>query len=97
MFIDQLNEDFNESGPNDMARTRILELEDGQKIKVTASDPFGFWRIAFTKGTVPKELKGEYTTYSDAKKAVESYLLKKKNVSIKAQKETVAEVEDKED
>lgn len=78
-------------GMTDMARTRVLEDGAGMKIHIRASDPYGFWKVRWPSDNTPKELKGEYTSYSDAKLAVESYLRRNSRV-IKSEKKTIEEL-----
>jgi hypothetical protein len=40
-------------------------------------DPYGFWTIHFERGSVPEELKGTYTSFSECWKKIECYLNRK--------------------
>lgn len=83
-------------GDKDMARCRILELENGNKIKVQATDPYGFWNVSYESGNMPKQLKGEYTSYDEAKKAVQTYLEACKK-EIVGEKLTIGELKTKDE
>lgn len=43
-----------------------------------SQDGFIFFEVKFDKGLIPAELSGKYSSIRSAKKAVESYLLNKK-------------------
>ncbi len=64
-------------GPNDIGRHRIYKLENGNKIHIKATDPYGFWYINLDKGQLPEKLKGAYTTLEMARKDIERYLAEK--------------------
>ncbi len=70
----------------DLANIRVLDLDNGNKIRVTREDPFGFWYVSYEKGQIPEHLKGSYTSFDEAKKAINSYLTNKKRevTSVKA-------------
>jgi hypothetical protein len=59
---------------NDLKRTREIELSDGQKLVLKCSDPYGFWTIHYLKGEIPDFLKGNYTSFIEAEKRVQTYL-----------------------
>lgn len=48
---------------------------DHNKLILERTDPYGFWVIHYEKGQLPEKLKGSYTSYEEAKKAVTLYLL----------------------
>jgi hypothetical protein len=59
---------------NASEKRRSFELDNG--LKVTAScenDPYGFWRFIWEKGSPPKEIAGQYTTFTEAHKALQGY------------------------
>ena len=74
-------EDF---GPNDASIDRTIELENNV-IHVRRSDPYGFWRCSYERGAIPQELKGSYTSYYEAEKAVLAWL-EGKGKEVKASK-----------
>lgn len=55
---------------------RVISLKSGNKVICTRSDPYGFWGISFERGAVPAELKGSYTTFSNALKAIDLWIQK---------------------
>lgn len=67
-------------GPNDTSKTRVLTIgnrytDDKMKITISSVDsPYGLWSIRFSEGKPPLPLRGQYTSYDFAKKAVERYL-----------------------
>lgn len=62
----------------DTPRTRTILLDNGNKLHVTASDPYGLFTIHFDKGQIPESLSGQYTSYDEAMKAIKVYLQNKK-------------------
>jgi hypothetical protein len=54
-----------------------------------SQDGFIFFEVKFEKGQVPAELSGKYSSIRSAMKAVEGYLLKKKE-SVAARRENFA-------
>lgn len=66
--------DFEHVGDNDLDRSREFVLENGFKVTLKASDPYGFWTVHFEKGGPPKSLGGNYTSFEKAKAALEVYL-----------------------
>lgn len=62
-------EDF---GPQDISE-KTFEV-DNNVIRIRRTDPYGFCHISYEKGTVPEHLKGSYTSYYEAEKAVLAYL-----------------------
>lgn len=52
-----------------------FELDDGLKIEAIKTNPYGFWHVEYRKGTPPEELKGEYTSFEQLKKAVTTYVI----------------------
>lgn len=72
--------DNGDHSTKDLSPIRTLTLEDGQKMRLKRTDPFGHWHVHFDKGQVPTYLGGAYTTYSKALDAVLQYLETKKRV-----------------
>lgn len=52
------------------------------KIIMKRTDPYGFITIGFEKGTIPEDLEGNYTSYYEAGRVVEAYLLRKKKAHV---------------
>lgn len=57
----------------DLSNERVFDLGTN-KIRVIRTDPYGFWHISFERGQLPKKLKGNYTSFDQAEKAVRAYL-----------------------
>lgn len=58
---------------------RVLELENGNKVKFTAGPRYPYWRISFERGGIPDCLSGWYTDYDKAVLAVKQYLEQRRN------------------
>jgi len=76
-----------EIGENDLPRVRYIETTDKQfrdnKIVLTLTDPYGFWRVHFERGLLPEELKGCFTSVYEAEKAVYGWMkTKKKEIKV---------------
>jgi hypothetical protein len=63
--------DFDEVDPSE--KTRIIELDNGVVIKATQEDPYGFWKLRYTKGATPDVLSGSFTTFEAAKNEIKNY------------------------
>jgi hypothetical protein len=61
----------------DLAKVRTLSVEGGNAINISSVDPYGFWYVSWERGQLPEKLKGAYTTFSEAEKAVRTYLAEK--------------------
>lgn len=55
---------------------KIWTLATGNKLHGKRKDPFGFVYLNFDKGQLPEELKGAYTSFSEAERAVKNYIAK---------------------
>lgn len=71
---------FEDMKDNDLVNERVITLgnqftDTKNKLKVTRTDPYGFWSIQYVMGgSVPKSLQGEFTEYSYAKQAIDSFV-----------------------
>lgn len=65
-----------ESEDEEVFSTRLINQDDKTLFVVEAVNPEGHWRIVPTKGKLPEELKGKYTTQTVAKRTIEAYLNK---------------------
>lgn len=65
---------LDQSGDKDLANVRSFDLGNN-KIRMTREDPYGFVSISYERGQIPESLKGAYTSFEEARKAVESYLV----------------------
>lgn len=57
----------------DDPRVKVVEL-DNNKLIMKRTDPYGFIALSFERGQLPESLKGHYTTWEQARAAVENYL-----------------------
>ena len=53
---------------------RVIEVGGSVKYEAYSVDPTGFWRIKASKGKLPDELSGQYTSASMGQRAIEAYL-----------------------
>lgn len=67
-----MNDTTTDFGPNDISE-KTFEV-DNNVIRIRRTDPFGFCHISYERGTIPEHLKGSYTSYYEAEKAVLAYL-----------------------
>lgn len=66
----------------DLAVNRSIDI-DGNKIWIKKEDPYGFWRVSFEKGRIPKSLEGMFTSPDMALKLVNVYLREKDRAPVK--------------
>lgn len=52
---------------------RVIELTNN-KAHIKKSDPYGLWNISLDRGRLPDALRGQYTTPTQAEKALSAYL-----------------------
>lgn len=67
---------FNEiedQGPNDISSVREIQLETGNILFLKRTDPFGFFKFSLNRGALPEWMKGDYTSLSEAHKAIQQY------------------------
>lgn len=62
-------------GDKDLANERIFSVGKN-KLRVKKSDPYGFWNCSYEKGITPEELSGSFTSFEEARKAIENYFTK---------------------
>jgi hypothetical protein len=76
--------EFREFSPEQVG-LRVIEL-DGEKIKynVIQEDPFNLWRITPSRGPVPDELSGRYTSVDMATQAIQLYISKRDRIKLGA-------------
>lgn len=53
---------------------REFPLMNGNTLKATMKDPFGFWQLSLKQGAMPSKFQGMYTSLEEAKKAIAIYL-----------------------
>ena len=59
---------------NDVTSTRVIELENGNKLYLKRTDPYGFLQFNLDKGQLPEFMKGTYTSFFEADRAYRQYL-----------------------
>jgi len=67
---------FNTQSDKDLSNDRTLKL-DNNTVHIRKSDPYGFWSISMERGQIPHKLKGHYTSFTEAEKAIMHYLNEK--------------------
>lgn len=60
-------------GDKDLSKTRIFDLENGNKLIAKQTDPYGFWRLSLEKGTLPQWLDQSFNEWGQVLKAVDRY------------------------
>lgn len=74
----------------DDPRVKVIELENN-KIYLKRTDPYGFIEMNFDKGQMPEHLRdARWTTWEEAKKAVDQYLREKGRLTEVKQPKKVA-------
>lgn len=73
----------------------IVSIRDPQKLKATykvvkGQNGFSFYEVAIDTGSVPKELRSQYTSQKNAERAVISYLEKRPKSSVVRRDENTA-------
>jgi hypothetical protein len=67
---------------------RVIELENGNKLNMTRTDPYGFIYFSLERGQLPDHLKGHaFTDWSMAEIAAKKYVLERQSA--------VAEIKEK--
>lgn len=55
-------------------KRRKFELDNGSIIIASSeNDPYGFWHLHYESGQTPESLKGSFTSFMEAHKAVTAY------------------------
>jgi len=60
-------------GDKDLSKTRVFDLENGNKLIAKQTDPYGFWRLHLEKGELPKWLDQDFNEWGQVLKAVDRY------------------------
>lgn len=55
-------------------KVRVTDIDNGNKITATSSDPHGFWTLKLHRGALPQTYQGQYTTHEEADRAIKQYL-----------------------
>lgn len=74
-----MNDPFSSDVKRDLPAVKRIELENNT-IYIKKTDPYGFWTVNFDKGQMPENLRGSYTSFSDAEREVLTYLRNKKRL-----------------
>lgn len=74
LMVDELDIDPERDEPND----KIWNLRYN-KVRFEKRDPFGFWFISLEKGQFPEAMKGSYTSFDEATKAVKIWIHNKRD------------------
>jgi hypothetical protein len=61
-------------GPNDITSVREIPLDNGNILRAYRENPYGFVRFKLDKGQIPEWMRGDYTSYYEADKAIQQYL-----------------------
>lgn len=69
-------------------KTRTIELENGNKLNLTRTDPYGAIVLSLERGQLPEAFRGSYTDWYQAEIAAHKYVLERQSV--------VAELKEKE-
>lgn len=67
---------------------RVIELENGNKLNLTKTDPYGAIVLSLAHGQLPASYKGFYTSWDQAERAAQRYVAERQSV--------VAEITEKE-
>lgn len=71
---------FNSFDPTP-SRVRTIELENGNKLNLTAKDPYGLIYLSLEHGQLPDSLKGAaFTDWGQAERAAQTYIAQRKQV-----------------
>lgn len=87
---------FDHEGDKDLAKHRIVELDNNNKIHIKREDPYGFWFVNLERGRFPDGsiLHGAFTSFDRAMVAVETYLHERRRAMTEV-KQTVGETKTK--
>jgi hypothetical protein len=62
-------------------RTRSIELDNGNKLNMTRTDPYGAIVLSLEHGQLPDALKGgSYTSWDQAEKAAKAYIDERRHI-----------------
>lgn len=65
-------------GPNDITSVREVPLDSGNILYIRRTDPYGFINFTLQRGRVPDWMSGNYTSWTEAQKAVQQYLVQRR-------------------
>lgn len=61
------------TGNTDLPPVRLFPLKNGNTVKASKDDEYGFWYLSLTQGTLPPDFKGAYTSIEEVEKAIKRY------------------------
>jgi len=62
-------------------KTRVVELENGNKLNMTRTDPYGFIVFSLERGQLPHHLKdASFTDWHHAEAAAKKYVLERQDI-----------------
>lgn len=73
---------FDERSDKDLSLDRTMNLNNNV-VHIRKDGPYGFWFISLEKGNLPVHLKGSYTSFYEAEKAVTLYYVNEKGRDLK--------------
>lgn len=69
---------FEAKSDKDLSTDRTMNLHNNV-VHVYKEGPYGMWFVRLEKGNLPDKLKGAYTSFYEAEKAVKYYYVEEKN------------------
>jgi hypothetical protein len=69
-FVDQFNDEGFSDPERDIPNVREVHLNNGRTFKMERKDPYGFVSIKWDFGNPPETLRGMYTSFDAASKAL---------------------------
>lgn len=73
---------IDERSDKDLSLDRTMDLGNNV-VHIKKEGPYGFWFISLEKGQLPNQLKGSYTSFLEAEKAVSFYYINEKGRDLK--------------
>lgn len=61
-------------------KVRFYDLENGNKLRMTNTDPYGFISFSLEHGQLPVAYTGSYTDWPTAEIAAKKYILERQSV-----------------
>lgn len=74
---------LDERSDKDLSLDRTMDLGNNV-VHIKKQGPYGFWFVSLEKGNLPDRLKGSYTSFLEAEKAVGLYYINEKGRDLKA-------------
>jgi hypothetical protein len=80
--MDNYDGEFHEFS-EEQTSSRTIEVSD-QKFNIVQENPWNLWRVVPSKGHVPEDLEGKFTSVMMAEQAIVRYVNKRDKVSLSA-------------